>query len=126
MGLTGDAKRDYQRRYMERKRSNIGSNKSEGSNAGSNNVTPAYADLGDGHRCPGVPVTPLSRPGGTPQNDTTEGTIDAIPRRSMGKTPEECGYPAGQVDVHTGPQGQKLWRLNGHYDMPNRILCFRA
>lgn len=47
-------------------------------------------------------------------------------QRTKGRTPEECGYPVGQVSVSTGAQGQRLWRLNGHYDMPNRILCFRA
>lgn len=79
MGLTGDAKREYQRSYMKRKRSNISGSNSVGSN---------------------------------------------ILQRTKGRTPEECGYPPGQVS--TGPQGQKLWRFNGYYDMPNRILCGKA
>ena len=49
-----------------------------------------------------------------------------LPRRTKGLTPEECGYPEGQVEVHKGPQGQVLWRLRGHYDLPNDILCHNA
>lgn len=52
--------------------------------------------------------------------------VPTLPQRTKGKTPEECGYPEGQVSVSTGAQGQRLWSLNGHYDMPNRILCFKA
>lgn len=91
------------------------------------------------HRAGVTPhVTPWVKPGNihnvTPPEDVTPlasvipptALARELPQRTKGKTPEESGYPEGQVDVHTGPQGQRLWRLNGHYDMPNRILCMRA
>ena len=77
-----------------------------------------------------VNVTPLpkqSRPV-TPLAPVIPPTALAkeLPQRTKGRSPEESGYPAGQVSVSTGPQGQQLWRLNGYYDLPNRILCFKA
>lgn len=101
-------------------------------------TTPEWAK-GDGP----IPVTP---PCNAPEDVTphTKGSnigptgADVIPThasgeghnliagRTKGRTPEERGYPSGQVDVRIGPQGQKLWRLNGYYDMPNRILTFNA
>lgn len=48
MGLTGEAKKQYQREYMQAKRSNSGSNKEDGSNkakvAGSNTEYPAIVE----------------------------------------------------------------------------------
>lgn len=79
---------------------------------------------------PRVPTPPDTDEDVPPLVVTEDGgklyAVTPTPQRTKGKTPEECGYPPGQVDVRIGPQGQKLWRLNGYYDMPNRILCFKA
>lgn len=79
--LKGQAKTNYQREYMRKRRAGL-----TGSNTGWSNIL----------------------------------------HRTAGATPEESGYPEGQVEVHKGPQGQVLWRLRGYYDLPNDILCYNA
>lgn len=67
-----------------------------------------------------VPTPIIATPYGIPPLTPPAG----VPQRTKGKTPEESGYPPGQVEVRIGVQGQKLWRLRG--SLPNSILCGKA